>query len=147
MRCFRVSFFLDRYSFLLFVARAIVKKVVPAVYKQQKAEGTFRYDHAWLRTHSESVVFCGVEAVEGRERDRLGASFDAVVHARCVCVYTCCGGNVVVVLLQAWVAMLVRRFGSPVTRTVLCRRPSDARTGSRSVATASQLRRSPRLVQ
>lgn len=62
--------------------RAVVKNVVPAVYKQQKAEGTFRYDHAWLRTHSESVVFCGVEAVEGRERDRLGASFDAVVLAR-----------------------------------------------------------------
>lgn len=82
-----------------------MKKVVPAVYRQQKAEGTFRYDHAWLRTHSESVVFCGVEAVEGRERDRLGASFDAVVTARyffggfmyctylhgvvCVCMYVC----------------------------------------------------------
>ena len=64
-------------------ARAVVKKVVPAVYRQQRAEGTFRYDHAWLRTHSESVVFCGVEAVEGRERERLNESFDAVVTARC----------------------------------------------------------------
>ncbi|CAM9704632.1 unnamed protein product, partial [Hapterophycus canaliculatus] len=60
---------------------AVVKRVVPAVYRKQRAEGTFRYDHAWLRTHSESVVFCGVEAVEGRERDRLGNSFDAVVAA------------------------------------------------------------------
>lgn len=67
-----------------------MKRVVPAVYKEQKAEGTFRYDHAWLRTHSESVVFCGVEAVEGRERDRLGASFDAVVAAR----YEGTGGGV-----------------------------------------------------
>lgn len=66
---------------LLFL-RAVVKRVVPTVYRQQRAEGTFRYDHAWLRTHSESVVFCGVEAVEGRERDRLGESFDVVVAAR-----------------------------------------------------------------
>ncbi|CAM9542990.1 unnamed protein product, partial [Scytosiphon promiscuus] len=60
---------------------AVVKQVVPAVYREQRAEGTFRYDHAWLRTHAESVVFCGVEAVEGRERDRLGESFDVVVAA------------------------------------------------------------------
>ncbi|CBJ30684.1 ATP-binding cassette, sub-family D, member 4 [Ectocarpus siliculosus] len=60
---------------------AVVKTVVPAVYWKDKAEGTFRYDHAWLRTHSESVVFCGVGAVEGRERDRLGESFNAVVTA------------------------------------------------------------------
>ncbi|CAM9967263.1 unnamed protein product, partial [Ectocarpus fasciculatus] len=60
---------------------AVVKTVVPAVYRKDKAEGTFRYDHAWLRTHAESVVFCGVGAVEGRERDRLGESFDVVVAA------------------------------------------------------------------
>lgn len=56
---------------------------MPAVYGQERAEGSFRYDHAWLRTHSESVVFSGVEAVEGRERERLNESFDAVVAARC----------------------------------------------------------------
>ncbi|CAM9546170.1 unnamed protein product, partial [Ectocarpus sp. 12 AP-2014] len=60
---------------------AVVKTVVPAVYWKDKVEGTFRYDHAWLRTHSESVVFCGVGAVEGRERDRLGESFNIVVTA------------------------------------------------------------------
>lgn len=59
-----------------------MRRVVPAVYRREKAEGTFRYDHAWLRTHSESVAFCGVEAVEGRERERLDGSFDAVVDAR-----------------------------------------------------------------
>ena len=64
------------------LARVVMKRVMPAVYRQERAEGTFRYDHAWLRTHSESVVFCGVEAVEGRERERLGDSFDAVVDAR-----------------------------------------------------------------
>lgn len=62
--------------------RTLVKRVVPAVYGQERAEGTFRYDHAWLRTHSEAVVFYGVEAVEGRERERLGNSFDAVVASR-----------------------------------------------------------------
>lgn len=59
-----------------------MKRVVPAVYEQEKAEGRFRYDHAWLRTHSESVAFYGVEAVEGRERERLGKSFDEVVTSR-----------------------------------------------------------------
>lgn len=62
----------------------MIKKVVPYVYAREKAEGTFRYDHAWLRTHSESVVFCGTEAVEGRERERMTSSFDAVVSARFV---------------------------------------------------------------
>lgn len=59
-----------------------MKTVVPAVYRQERAEGNFRYDHAWLRTHAESVAFCGAEAVEGRERERLGESFAGVVAAR-----------------------------------------------------------------
>lgn len=59
-----------------------MKRVVPAVYAQEQAEGAFRYDHAWLRTHAEPVVFYGPEAVQGRERERLDNSFDAVVASR-----------------------------------------------------------------
>ncbi|CAM9719917.1 unnamed protein product, partial [Choristocarpus tenellus] len=60
----------------------MVKKVVPAVYTQERAEGTYRYDHAWLRSNAESIAFYGPEAVEGREQERLGKSFAGVVRAR-----------------------------------------------------------------
>lgn len=56
--------------------------MVPAVAAEERAEGTFRNDHAWLRMHSESVVFYGPKAVEGREKERLNKSFGAVVATR-----------------------------------------------------------------
>lgn len=66
----------------LTVPRSLLKRVIPSVAAQERAEGTFRNDHAWLRMHAESVAFFGPEALEGREKQRLNARFDGVVAAR-----------------------------------------------------------------
>ncbi|CAN7997248.1 unnamed protein product [Ixodes hexagonus] len=56
-------------TFVFFLIFTILNKflmspVVPRVYEQEKQEGHFRYEHARIRAHSESIAFLDGEPVE-----------------------------------------------------------------------------------
>ncbi|CAM9770044.1 unnamed protein product, partial [Phaeothamnion confervicola] len=61
--------------------RATLRRVVPLVYAQERADGAFRYGHAWLRVCAESVAFGG-GAAAACERRRLDRSLEAAVAAQ-----------------------------------------------------------------
>jgi ATP-binding cassette, subfamily D (ALD), member 4 len=60
----------------------LLRRVVPYVYTSERKEGSFRYAHAWLRSHAEPVAFYGAAAVAGAERGRLSTLLDAAVSAK-----------------------------------------------------------------